>query len=380
MFWPCETRTSTCRSFATISSGLYRFLAIAVLLDVKDIPQVGPLQWGWIIQGSQSDCRRKVDDLSCCHMFARMFCSFFATLARFTAVSRMRDEREIMALDVVSQSRCFGGIQFTYQHQSSETGTPMRFAAFVPPRADQHPVPVVWYLSGLTCTEENITVKAGAQRSAAELGLLLIAPDTSPRGDAVPGDPAGSYDFGLGAGFYVDATQSPWSRNYRMASYVERELPGLISSELPADVTRQSIMGHSMGGHGALTIALRNQGRFASVSAFSPICSPMNCPWGEKALSGYLGNNKEVWRRYDACALLEGGARLTELLVDQGAADQFLETQLKPHLLESACARAGVPLTLRIHEGYDHSYFFISTFIESHLRWHAQRLGIAAAQ
>ena len=256
----------------------------------------------------------------------------------------------------------------------------MRFAAFVPPQADQHPVPVVWYLSGLTCTEENFTVKAGAQRVATELGLLLIAPDTSPRGDAVPGDPAGSYDFGLGAGFYVDATQSPWSRNYRMASYVERELPGLISSELPADVTRQSIMGHSMGGHGALTIALRNQGRYASVSAFSPICSPMNCPWGEKALRGYLGNNKESWRRYDACALLEDGARLTELLVDQGAADQFLETQLKPHLLESACARAGVPLTLRIHEGYDHSYFFISTFIESHLRWHAQRLGIAAAQ
>ena len=236
------------------------------------------------------------------------------------------------------------------------------------------------YLSGLTCTEENFTVKAGAQRSAAELGLLLIAPDTSPRGGAVPGDPAGSYDFGLGAGFYVDATQPPWSRNYRMASYIERELPELISSELPADVARQSIMGHSMGGHGALTIALRNQGRYASVSAFSPICSPMNCPWGEKALSGYLGNNKEVWRRYDACALLEDGARLTELLVDQGAADQFLETQLKPHLLESACARAGVPLTQRIHEGYDHSYFFISTFIESHLRWHAQRLGIAAAQ
>jgi S-formylglutathione hydrolase len=285
-----------------------------------------------------------------------------------------------MALDVVSQSRCFGGTQFTYQHQSSETGTAMRFAAFVPQRAEQRPVPVVWYLSGLTCTEENFTVKAGAQRIAGELGLLLIAPDTSPRGDAVPGDPAGSYDFGLGAGFYVDATQQPWSRNYRMASYVERELPGLISFELPADVARQSIMGHSMGGHGALTIALRNQDRYASVSAFSPICSPMNCPWGEKALSGYLGNNRESWRRYDACALLEDGARLTELLVDQGAADQFLATQLKPQLLEAACVRAGVPLTLRMHEGYDHSYFFISTFIESHLRWHAQRLGIVTAR
>jgi S-formylglutathione hydrolase len=285
-----------------------------------------------------------------------------------------------MPLDVVSQSRCFEGIQFTYRHRSSETATVMRFAAFIPPQADQRPVPVVWYLSGLTCTEENFTVKAGAQRIAAELGLLLIAPDTSPRGDGVPGDPAGSYDFGLGAGFYVDAMQEPWSRNYRMASYVERELPTLIKSELPADMTRQSIMGHSMGGHGALTIALRNQDRYASVSAFSPICSPMTCPWGEKALSGYLGSNKQSWRKYDACALLEDGARLRELLVDQGAADQFLETQLKPQLLESACAQTGVPLTLRMHDGYDHSYFFISTFIEDHLRWHAQRLGITTAR
>ena len=256
----------------------------------------------------------------------------------------------------------------------------MRFAAFVPPQAHQSPFPVLWYLSGLTCTEENFTVKAGAQRIAAELGLLLIAPDTSPRGDAVPSDPAGSYDFGLGAGYYIDATEQPWSRNYRMASYIEHELPGLITSELPADGARQSIMGHSMGGHGALTIALRNQARFASVSAISPICSPMNCPWGQKALSGYLGSNKERWRRYDACALLDDGARMTELLVDQGAADQFLETQLKPALLERACARASVPLSLRMHEGYDHSYFFISTFIEDHLRWHAQRLGIATAQ
>ena len=255
----------------------------------------------------------------------------------------------------------------------------MRFAAFVPPQARQSPSPIVWYLSGLTCTEENFTVKAGAQRIAAELGLLLIAPDTSPRGDAVPLDPAGSYDFGLGAGFYVDATQQPWSRNYKMASYIERELPGLIISELPADGARQSIMGHSMGGHGALTIALRNQDRYASVSAFSPICSPMTCQWGQKALSGYLGSNKENWRRYDTCALLQDGARVTELLVDQGTADQFLATQLKPELLEDACARASVPLTLRMHEGYDHSYFFISTFIEDHLRWHAQRLASLAA-
>jgi S-formylglutathione hydrolase len=283
-----------------------------------------------------------------------------------------------MELNVVSRSRCFGGTQFAYQHQSSETGTGMRFAAFVPPRTDQRPLPVLWYLSGLTCTEENFTVKAGAQRMAAELGLLLIAPDTSPRGDAVPGDPAGSYDFGLGAGFYVDATQEPWSRNYRMASYIERELPRLIGAELPADITRQGIMGHSMGGHGALTIALRNPGRYASVSALSPISSPSNCPWGQKALGGYLGNSKESWRRYDACALLEDGARLPELLVDQGTADQFLETQLKPQLLENACARAGVALTLRMQDGYDHSYFFISTFIEDHLRWHAQRLRVAS--
>ena len=285
-----------------------------------------------------------------------------------------------MTLEVVSQSRCFDGTQFTYRHASSETGTMMRFAAFVPPQARQSPSPIVWYLSGLSCTEENFTVKAGAQRIAAELGLMLIAPDTSPRGDAVPLDPAGSYDFGLGAGFYVDATQQPWSRNYKMASYIERELPGLIISELPADGARQSIMGHSMGGHGALTIALRNQDRYASVSAFSPICSPMTCQWGQKALSGYLGSNKENWRRYDTCALLQDGARVTELLVDQGTADQFLATQLKPELLEDACARASVPLTLRMREGYDHSYFFISTFIEDHLRWHAQRLGITTAR
>jgi S-formylglutathione hydrolase len=202
----------------------------------------------------------------------------------------------------------------------------------------------------------NFTVKAGAQRVAAELGLLLIAPDTSPRGDGVPGDPAGSYDFGLGAGFYVDATQEPWSRNYRMGTYVEHELPALVKTELPADMTRQSIMGHSMGGHGGLTIALRNQDRYASVSAFSPICSPMNCPWGEKALSGYLGSNKKSWRRYDACALLEDGARLGELLVDQGGADQFLETQLKPQLLERACAATIGPLSPQKNDAEHHTF------------------------
>jgi S-formylglutathione hydrolase len=279
-----------------------------------------------------------------------------------------------MPLEIVSQARCFGGTQFVYRHDSTETGTAMRFAAFVPPQAARAKVPVVWFLSGLTCTEENFTVKAGAQRVAAERGLILIAPDTSPRGEGVPDDPEGSYDFGLGAGFYLDATQDPWAKHYRMRSYMERELPALIGAELPADLGRQGITGHSMGGHGALTLALRNPGRFKAVSAFAPIASPMHCPWGEKALLGYLGPDRAAWRTYDACALIADGARVPELLVDQGTADSFLPTQLKPDLLEAACARAGLPLTLRRQEGYDHSYFFIATFIEDHLRWHAERL------
>jgi len=280
-----------------------------------------------------------------------------------------------MSFETVSQSRCFNGTQFVYRHTSKETGTPMRFAAYVPPQAaDGGKVPVVWFLSGLTCTEENFTVKAGAQRVASELGLILIAPDTSPRGDGVPDDPEGAYDFGLGAGFYVDATQEPWAKNYRMRSYIERELPQLIAETLPADMDRQGITGHSMGGHGALTIALRNPGRFKAVSAFAPIASPMSCPWGEKALSNYIGTDRSAWREYDACALIESGARLPDILVDQGTADGFLESQLKPQLLEEACAEAGQPLTLRRQEGYDHSYFFIASFIEDHLRWHAERL------
>lgn len=281
-----------------------------------------------------------------------------------------------MALETVSRASCFGGTQFVYRHLSAETKTPMRFAAFVPPQAARGKVPVVWFLSGLTCTEENFTVKAGAQRMAAALGLMLVAPDTSPRGADVPGDPDGSYDFGLGAGFYVDATEPPWAGNYRMASYIERELPALVGAGLPADMTRQAIMGHSMGGHGALTVALRNPGRFASVSAFAPIASPMNCPWGEKALPRYLGPDRKKWRRYDSCALIEDGARLGEILVDQGTADQFLDRELKPRLLAKACAGAGIKLTLRRQTGYDHSYFFIATFIEDHLRWHAERLGL----
>jgi S-formylglutathione hydrolase len=279
-----------------------------------------------------------------------------------------------LSFETVSQSRCFNGTQFVYRHASHETGTPMRLAAYVPPQAEHGKAPVVWFLSGLTCTEENFTVKAGAQRVAAELGLILIAPDTSPRGEGVPDDPEGAYDFGLGAGFYVDAMQEPWAKNYRMRSYIERELPALVASHLPADMGRQGIMGHSMGGHGALTIGLRNPGRFRAVSAFAPIASPMNSPWGDKALSGYLGPDRSAWREYDACALIEDGARVRDLLVDQGAADSFLETQLKPELLEQACARAGIPLTLRRQQGYDHSYFFIGSFIEDHLRWHAERL------
>ena len=280
-----------------------------------------------------------------------------------------------MALDVVSKARCFGGVQSVYRHRSEQTGTDMRLAVFTPPQAESGKVPVVWFLSGLTCTEENFTVKAGAQRAAAELGLMLVAPDTSPRGEGVPDDPDKAYDFGLGAGFYVDATEAPWSQHYRMRSYIERELPDLIGAELPADMSRQGITGHSMGGHGAITIALRNPGRFGAVSAFAPIASPMNCPWGEKALSGYLGPDRAQWRNYDSCALIEDGARLQDLLVDQGTADTFLESQLKPERLEEACAGAGIPLTLRRQEGYDHSYFFIATFIEDHLRWHAERLG-----
>ncbi len=278
-------------------------------------------------------------------------------------------------LETVSQSRCFNGTQFVYRHNSKETQTSMRFSAFVPPQAQQGSrLPVLWWLSGLTCTDENFTVKAGAQRVASELGLLVIAPDTSPRGEGVPGDPAGSYDFGLGAGFYVDATAEPWSRNYRMKSYIEKELPALVEAELPADMSRQGIAGHSMGGHGALTIALRNPGRFKAVSALAPIASPMRCPWGEKALGGYLGPDREAWKMYDSCALIESGARVPDLLVDQGTADGFLQTQLKPELLQAACEAARIPLTLRMQAGYDHSYFFISTFIEDHLRWHATRL------
>ena len=276
-----------------------------------------------------------------------------------------------MTLETLSAQRCEGGVQSYHRHLSAETGTAMRFAVFTPPGEGPHPV--VWFLSGLTCTEDNFTVKAGAQKAAVELGLILIAPDTSPRGEGVADDPA--YDMGQGAGFYVDATESPWAPHFRMRTYIERELPALIGANFPADMSRQGIMGHSMGGHGALTIALRNPGRFAAVSAFAPIVSPINCPWGVKALAGYLGADRDAWRAYDACALIDDGARLADILVDQGEADNFLQDQLKPELLDAACARAGIPLTLRRQPGYDHSYWFIQSFIDDHLHWHAVRLG-----
>ena len=280
------------------------------------------------------------------------------------------------ALTTISEAKAFGGKQFVFSHASEETGTDMRVAVYLPPAADTASVPVLWFLSGLTCTEDNFTVKAGAQRYASELGIALIAPDTSPRGDTVPDDPDGAYDFGLGAGFYVDATEAPWSANYRMRSYIEKELPALLGQAQPLDMARQAITGHSMGGHGALTIALRNPDRFKSVSAFAPICSPMNCPWGEKALTGYIGTDKADWRQYDACALIEDGARVPEILVDQGLADGFLEGQLKPELLEAACGSSDIGLTMRRQDGYDHSYYFIASFMEDHLRWHAERLAL----
>ena len=278
-------------------------------------------------------------------------------------------------MKLLSSAASFGGEQRTYVHDSRETGCAMRFAVFIPPNAAR--VPVLYWLSGLTCTEENFVVKAGAQRVAAELGLAIVVPDTSPRGLGYPGE-ADSYDFGLGAGFYVDATEPPWSAGYRMYSYVTGELPELVARHLPVDPERTGVLGHSMGGHGALVAALRNSHRYRTVSAFAPICSPTRCPWGEKALTGYLGTDRSRWREYDATALVEDrGWKGPPLLVDQGTKDSFLETQLKPHLLREACASARVPLELRMREGYDHSYFFIATFIEEHLRFHARHLGAA---
>jgi S-formylglutathione hydrolase len=279
-----------------------------------------------------------------------------------------------MTLKTISESRCFGGTQGIYAHDATATQCAMRFGVFLPPQAEQGRVPMLYWLSGLTCTEENFIIKAGAQRVAAELGLALVVPDTSPRGLAIPGEDA-SYDFGLGAGFYVDATEPPWSRGYRMYSYVADELPETVAASFPVDGARTGIFGHSMGGHGALTIALKNTDRYRCVSAFAPICSPMRCPWGEKALAGYLGSDRRAWRPYDVTALIEDrGWSGPPLVVDQGMKDPFIERELKPELLREACRRQGIPLELRMREGYDHSYFFIATFIEDHLRYHARHL------
>ncbi len=275
-------------------------------------------------------------------------------------------------MEQVSTNRSHGGTQGVYTHQSSVTGTPMTFSVFVPGHAPGTRLPVLWYLSGLTCTHANVTEKGEFRAACAEAGIAFIAPDTSPRGDDVPDDEG--YDFGKGAGFYVDATEAPWAAHFKMRSYIEQELPALVAEHFPLDMARQGITGHSMGGHGALTIGLRNPDRFRSVSAFSPIVSPLNCPWGEKALTGYLGADKAAWRQYDACALIEDGARLPDLLVDQGDADNFLHEQLKTGLLVMAARKAGIPATIRMQPGYDHSYYFISTFMAEHVRWHAQRL------
>ncbi|MCW3835377.1 S-formylglutathione hydrolase [Sphingomonas canadensis] len=278
-------------------------------------------------------------------------------------------------METASANRSHGGVQGVYKHASAATGTEMTFSVFVPDHAEGAKLPVLWYLSGLTCTHANVTEKGEFRAACAEHGVIFVAPDTSPRGEGVPDDAEGAYDFGLGAGFYVDATEQPWAKHYRMRSYIEQELPALIAAEFPmADMGRQGITGHSMGGHGALTIALRNPGRFASVSAFAPIVAPSQVPWGQKALPLYLGGDRAAWREYDSVALIEDGARLPGLLVDQGAADNFLEGQLKPELLAAACKAAGIPLTLRIRPGYDHSYYFISSFMADHVAWHAERL------
>lgn len=279
-----------------------------------------------------------------------------------------------MPIETVSTNRSHGGTQGVYRHASSATGTDMTFAVFVPDHAPGTKLSVLWYLSGLTCTHANVMEKGEYRAACAERGVIFIAPDTSPRGEGVPDDADGAWDFGLGAGFYVNATEAPFSTHYRMQSYIEQELPGLIAQHFPVDMARQGITGHSMGGHGALTIALRNPDRFRSVSAFAPIVSPLNCPWGDKALTGYLGPDRSTWAAYDACALIAGGARLPDLLVDQGEADNFLESQLKTHLLAQACEAAGQAATIRMQPGYDHSYYFISSFMAEHVRWHADRM------
>ncbi|MDF1834611.1 MAG: S-formylglutathione hydrolase [Alteraurantiacibacter sp. bin_em_oilr2.035] len=275
-------------------------------------------------------------------------------------------------MEHISTSRCYAGEQQVWRHESSSTGTPMTFAIYIPDHEDGTRLPVIWWLSGLTCTHENAMIKCEYKRPCAEHGIIFVCPDTSPRGEGVANHD--DYDFGQGAGFYVNATQEPWSPHFQMRSYVEDELPALVAANFPVDMDRQGISGHSMGGHGALTVSLRNPGRFRSTSAFAPIVSPLNCPWGDKALSGYLGDNRAAWREYDSVALIEDGARIENVLVDQGTADEWLEGQLKTHLFENAVRDAGMQAEIRMQEGYDHSYFFISTFISDHVAWHAAKL------
>ena len=281
-----------------------------------------------------------------------------------------------MSIEQVSANKMFGGKQVKFKHKSSVLSCDMIFSVYLPPNAKPgSKVPVIYWLSGLTCTDDNFVQKAGAQQYAADAGVAIVCPDTSPRGEDVPGDPNKAWDFGLGAGFYVNATQAPWSKNYQMYDYITKELPALLKgSDLPLDTDNCSIMGHSMGGHGALTIALKNPGKYRAVSAFSPISSPMNCPWGEKALGNYIGSNKADWEQYDTCALVAKAQEKLHILVDQGQDDNFLVTQLKPELLQSACLQAKHPLTLRLHAGYDHSYFFIASFIADHIAHHADAL------
>jgi len=279
-----------------------------------------------------------------------------------------------MNLQQTGRQFCFGGEQLQYQHDSKVLHCSMNFSIFLPPQANQRPVPLLYWLSGLTCSDENFVQKAGAQRYATEHGIAIVCPDTSPRGDDVPDDPAGEWDFGLGAGFYVNATETPYSKHYHMYDYIVGELPSLLESDFPIDANRISISGHSMGGHGAIIIALKNPQRFKSISAFAPICSPLHCPWGEKALGNYLGNDRNTWIEYDSCELIKNSEEKLPLLVDQGEADGFLEQQLKPELLEQACADNKRPLILRRHSEYDHSYFFIASFIGDHIAFHARYL------